>query len=94
MLFFTTKGEGSSRAKEQAKKNLEELVQAMANKGLVSPELQLQKTTDGKFRYDVFPNLAGKYDAQEVKNDDLMIRAFLFTYTSPSSSTTTTTVED
>ncbi len=94
VLFFTTKGGGSSRAKEQAKKNLEVLVQAMANKGLVSPELQLQKTTDGKFRYDVFPNLAGKYDAKEVENDDLMIRAFLFTYTSPSSSTTTTTVED
>ena len=85
VIFFTKRGKGSDGAKVNAQDNLPELVQALDSKGLINEDLQLEKGSDGEFRFDVFPSLVGKYDALDVKGDDLMIRAFLFTYTSPKS---------
>jgi len=92
VIFFTR---DSVSVQNQAEKNLGKLVEALVEKKLVDPELQLEKSSDGVYRYDVFPNLIYKEDDYDLaKEDNLKVRALMFTYTSPLSSTTTTTPED
>jgi hypothetical protein len=90
VIFFTR---DSVAVQAQAERNLGELVEVLVEKKLVDPDLQLEKSSGGNFRFDVFPNLT-RYSDDFVKGDNLRIRALMFTYTSPLSGATTTTVED
>lgn len=90
VIFFTR---DSVEVQSQAERNLDELVQVLVEKKLVDPELQLEESSLGKYRFDVFPNLT-RYSDDFVRGDNLRIRALMFTYTSPLAGATTTTVED